>query len=126
MEVDLGQDAVQRQDAAGDGAPFLVQQVQQRAERFVRALVEELPELGLLRGQAVADDGVVAGFELPGRADGGAVVRGNGGAPLTHEAFEDPGQPLGGCLAARLGGVQLPQQLPSGRGWPGCPAHASR
>ena len=37
-------------------AAFLVEQVQQRAERFVRALVEELPEFGLLRGQPFADD----------------------------------------------------------------------
>ncbi|MDT4871590.1 hypothetical protein FQZ97_1067260 [compost metagenome] len=74
VEVDLGQDAVQGQDAAGDGPAFLIQQVQQRAERFVRALVEELPELGLLRGQAVADDRVVARLEFSGGADRGAVV----------------------------------------------------
>ncbi|MCY1232708.1 hypothetical protein D9M72_452150 [compost metagenome] len=107
VEVDLGQDAVQGQDAAGNGPAFLVQQVQQGAERFVRALVEELPELGFLRGQAVADDRMVPGFELPGGADRGAVVRGDRRAPFADESFEDTGEALRGGLAAGLCSVQF-------------------
>ena len=110
MEVDLGQDPVQRQDAARDGAALLVEQVQQGGKGFVRPLVEELPELGLLGGQPVADNRVVAGFELPRGADRGAVVRGNRRAPLPDEALENAGEALRGGLPAGLGDVQFGQE----------------